>query len=192
METLKQSVSLGHEFEKNKLVSVNFREQPLPNYFRQNIYEISFTVPTTPKKAFDWLLKKKTFTRGQFPPYKVEFIPKNKDPFMKTGDYTTHHGPFIQFAGVMTEVTDRYRRLDYMYGSYAISFRFFRPLCLEVSVENYDTSSNKEKALIKLKLTTGVHKYLNGLWSLMMNFFWPQFAINAKVLWWFKNLFKVS
>jgi hypothetical protein len=109
---------------------------------------------------------------------------------MKRGDYTTHHGPLIQFAGVMTSVTENYRRLDYMYGSYAISFRFFRPLCLEVWVDDFDFESGSKKAVINLKLTTGVHKYLNWFWSSMMAFFWPQFAMNAKILWWFKNLIK--
>lgn len=172
--------------------NLDLKNQPLPSYFKHNIYEISFKLPTSQKKAFDWLLRKKTFTRGQIPPYKVEFIPENSDEFMQVGDFTNHHGPLIQFAGVMTEITKTYRRLDYLYGSYALSFRLIRPVCLEVWVEDLPlfSTNSKPKALVKLKLTTGVHKWINLSWTLLMKFFWPQFALNAKILWWFKNLIK--
>ncbi len=172
--------------------NLDFKNQPLPSHFKKNVYEISFKLPITQKKAYEWLLKKTTFTRGQLPPYKVEFIPESSDPFMRLGDFTNHHGPLIQFAGVMTEITSSYRRLDYLYGSYALSFRLIRPMCLEVWVDEVDSTSatEKSKALVKLKLTTGVHKYFNLIWTGLMKFFWPQFAINAKLLWWFKNLIK--
>lgn len=169
---------------------VDLRDQPLPDCFKQNIYEISFTLPVTQKVAFEWLLKKKTFSRGHLPPYKVEFVPDDKEAlFMKVGDYTNHHGPFLQFAGVLTKITSNYRRLDYMYGSHAISARMFRPLCLELWVKDMPgtVTSKKPKCVVKLRLTTGVCKNASGLWTLMMKIFWPQFAINAKLLWMFSK-----
>ena len=64
-------------------------------------------------------------------------------------------------------------------------------MCLEVWVKDVPgtTSSKKPRSVVKLRLTTGVHKYANGLWTLMMKTFWPQFALNAKLIWWFKKLF---
>ncbi len=165
-----------------------FASQPLPQSFRTHVYEISFTLPISQTESFEWLLKKKTFSSGQLPPYKVEFLPENKDPLMKEGDYTNHHGPWIQFAGVMTKISSEYRRLDYLYGSYALTFRLIRPLCLEVWT--HDLGSNKSK--VTLKLTTGVRNFFVPIWNLLMNFFWPQFALNAKILWFFKNLISKS
>ncbi len=173
------------------MTPLDLKTQPLPSNFRKNIYDISFTLPISQEQAFAWLLKKQTFTRGQLPPYKVEFLPKTNNPYMQQGDFTNHHGPLIQFAGIMSEVTNSYRRLDYFYGSYALSFRWIRPLCLEVWVDPYEAGSSVEmsKAIVKLRLTTGVHRMLNGLWSLLMKFFWPQFALNAKLIWYIKNIY---
>ena len=63
---------------------------------------------------------------------------------MEPGVLNVHHGPLINFAGVIGEVRDprpgvpAYRDLKYLYGSYAISPRFARPTRLQFWAEEAD------------------------------------------------------
>lgn len=161
-----------------------------PKNFKSHTAEQTFTVAAPQNDVFTWLLKKSTFTSGQLPPYKVEFLSDNDDsPYMSVGDKTNHHGPGIQFAGVMTSiVAPSYRKLNYNYGSYALSFRWARPSSLEIYTDDVNGTHTK----VTIKLVTHTHYIMYPVWSLMMRFFWQQFAWNTQILWFVKKLFQKS
>lgn len=53
------------------------------------------------------------------------------------GVLNAHHGPLLNFPGVLTEIQDeKYRDLHYYYGSYALSLRWIRPTRLQFWVED--------------------------------------------------------
>lgn len=158
-----------------------------PKSFVRDAFEIEFTVNALCTDVHEWLMRKDTFSSGQLPPYKVEFLQNTLSEYMLLGDKTNHHGPFIQFAGEITKVDPgQYRRLDYYYGSYALSFRWARPVCLEITT----TPTENKSTLVKLGLQTDVHWFFAPIWKLMMLLFWNQFVVNVKILWFFKNYFK--
>jgi hypothetical protein len=155
------------------------QQTPLASSFRRHVFEKTFTLPASGERVFDWMLRKKTFTSGQLPPYRVEFLQENESEWMQEGDWTNHHGPLITFAGRMTKIEKDYRRLDYHYGSYALSFRLARPVCLEVATNVIDSSRSQ----LIIRLTTDVKNYFYIPWHLLMWLFWNSFALSAKASW---------
>lgn len=156
----------------------------IPKSFRTHDFSLRFQVNAPLRDIYPWLMSLNTFTKGQIPPYKVEFLQESPSPYMQKGDKTNHHGPLIQFAGEITAVDPfKYRRLDYYYGSYALSFRLARPRCLEI----FTSESDGQKTNIELKLKTDTHKYFYSAWNALMLFFWTQFKWNVRLLWLFKQ-----
>ena len=128
-----------------------------------------------------WLMQPETFTKGQVWPWRVEFI----DTPMPDGSIATgfdvgtlnaHHGPFMNFCGVIADVTEGdevcSRRLDYSYGAFAIGFRFIRPTALTVTCRaESDTATT-----VEMRVDSIVRPWLSGPWTLAQSVFWKGFG----------------
>lgn len=143
--------------------------QHQPRGFERHTFDRSFRVNRPIYTVWAWLNRTETFTQGQIPPYRVEFIP---DRF-EVGVLTSHHGPGLNFSGVITTMdAPHYRELQYFYGSYALSLRWIRPTGLEFWLE-----AHGEETVVKLRVTSWVRAGLSRLWSFGQRLFWPVFGL---------------
>lgn len=148
--------------------------QPQPPGFEEQVYEFEFEINANERQVWKWLNDTKTFTHNQIWPYKVEFYNPN-DLFKKAGFeegvVTNHFGPFINFAGILTEIQpEKYRDLQYYYGSYAVSFRWIRPYRLE-----FETHSLNGQTKIKGRISCYVKPFIAKIWLKLQKIFWKRF-----------------
>ena len=139
---------------------------PAPAHFQPHHFEHTIVVAAPVAAVWDWLNRTETFTRGQPPGYRVEFVGDRFEP----GVCTVHHGPFLNFAGVIGEMEAlRYRDLRYFYGSYALSLRLIRPTRLQFWLEARGDRSTQ----VRLRVDSHVRPWMAGLWTLAQRLFWP-------------------
>ena len=151
---------------------------PLPHKMRAHSFKLRWRFSSTATDLiWERLQKRETFTKGQLPPYQVEFESGETTGRFYPGELNIHHGPLLSAHGVIGEMTETYRDLKYIYGSYAISFRLVRPVRLEFF---------KKSNAIELKFTVQVAKWFYYPWHLMSEFFWRQFGWSLKLFYFFK------
>ena len=141
--------------------------------FIEHKYSFSVDVVASAKQVWTWLNDPKTFTDTQVWPYRVEFYspdPDNIPDGFHEGVVTNHTGPFINFAGVLTEISDNYRDLQYYYGSYALSFKLVRPFRLEFS-----TVEHEDQTTINCTISSYVKPSFYKIWDRMNKLFWSRF-----------------
>jgi len=135
-----------------------------------------FETPHPLDSVWRWLNDPATFTEGQVWPFRVEFVGGGFEP----GVLNVHHGPFINFAGVMGEVRDpgdssagttAYRDLKYFYGSYALSPRLARPTRLQFWAEPAPGGGTR----VTLQLDSFVREPFVRPWELAQRAFWSRF-----------------
>lgn len=171
---------------KDSDLSLAKREQTgflaCPKNFNQHCYEKTFRVEASVLTVWQWLNKKETFTKGQIPPFRVEFVnPTGGEGEFVPGVLCSHHGPLISFSGQIGEMKEPaesqagYRDLSYFYGSYALSFRLVRPTRLEFWLEE-----DGEGCLVALKLTSFVNKLFQPIWANGLKLFWSSFAWDCR------------
>ena len=110
---------------------------PTPRGFRTHVLDRPWRFGVPVQELWDWLNDPRTFTRGQLPPFRVEFLPMEdgRPGGFEPGCLNAHHGPLMSFHGVIGEVRPcEHRDLRYSYGSYALSMRLARPRRLGVLV----------------------------------------------------------
>lgn len=151
---------------------------PLPKKMKLHEFSLSWKFSkTATDHIWDRLQKRETFTKGQLPPYQVEFETGKDTGYFEPGELNIHHGPLLSAHGVIGDVNDHYRDLKYSYGSYALSFRLVRPVRLEFF---------KKERSIQLKFSVQVANWFYYPWHLMSAFFWRQFGWSLKVIYFFK------
>ncbi|MEM8709952.1 MAG: hypothetical protein AAGG01_03300 [Planctomycetota bacterium] len=153
----------------------------VPAGFRLHVLEKTWRVGAPRQVAWDWLNDTKTFTRGQIPPFKVEFLdlPDGSPGGFVPGCLNAHHGPLMSFHGVIGEVrAPEYRDLLYCYGSYAISLRLARPVRLQFWFEEVEGG----KSLIRLRLDTHTRAWFRPIWGGVNHFFWWSFGVSARLV----------
>lgn len=139
---------------------------PAPDHFHPHHFEHRFVVETSMAEAWAWLNTVETFTKGQPPGYRVEFVGDRFEP----GVCTVHHGPGLSFAGVIGEMdAPRYRDLQYFYGSYALSLRLIRPTRLQFWLSEQPDNCTE----VRLRVDSHVRSWMAGLWSFAQRMFWP-------------------
>ena len=143
--------------------------QVCPSFMKEHVYEIDFPLDEE-KKTLVWqkIQLRETFTKGQIFPYRVEFESGNDSGPFSPGEKNIHHGPFLHLPGEIGEISDDYRSLFYYFGSFVISFRMIRPVCLEF----FKTDTG-----IKMKLKSHIRPLFVGLWDLGNRIFWKKFGI---------------
>lgn len=147
--------------------------QPPPPGFITHVYEFSVNVKSSEAEVWKWLNDPDTFIKGQVWPFRVEFYSPEPDKIpngFHKGVLNTHHGPLINFPGVITEVSEHYRDLQYNYGSYALSFRWIRPYRLEFFTKQHDDFTQ-----IDCKLSSYVKPWIKGFWNTSQGLFWIGF-----------------
>ncbi|MEM9465623.1 MAG: hypothetical protein AAGA90_09625 [Actinomycetota bacterium] len=145
-----------------------------PPGFVHDVYDHTWRIDRPRDQVWAWLCDPSTFTDGQIPPWRVEFLTNDAgDTGFAPGVYNAHVGPFMAFAGVLGEIDDqRYRDLQYCYGSYAVSHALFRPTRLQFWVEDDPAGGT----VLHLKLDTFVRRRALGTWRRMMAVFWKRFG----------------
>ena len=157
---------------------------PKPSFLKKHHYTKIVTADSDIDSVWSWLNSMKTFSNGQMPPYRVEFINPNGqgDPSFKEGVYTNHHGPLLSACGMIGEMRkNEYRDLRYMYGSYVISFRLVRPTRLQFWLEAKDSQTQ-----IKMSLDSYVSPKFEPIWNVGLKLFGMSFQR------WVKRIFSVS
>ncbi len=126
-----------------------------------------------------WLNRPATFTDGQVPPWRVEFVRPDGSPGgFEPGTWTAHHGPGMLFAGVLGESVEpapgvtAYRDLRYGYGSYAGSLRLARPTRLQF----WSDDAGEGACTVTVQLDADVARWLAPVWDRAMAVFWSGFG----------------
>jgi len=136
-------------------------------------HEMSFKVPWSIESSWRWLNNPDTFIRGQIWPYRVEFVSPDPavPPGFHVGVLNTHHGPWMNFAGVITEIRPmEYRDLRYFYGAYAFGPRWIRPTRLQFWTEPVDSGTQ-----VRLRVDSLIRKGWARPWTWMQARFWQRF-----------------
>jgi len=147
--------------------------QPKPPGFKTHVYSFDVAIDAPSTTVWKWLNDPKTFTDTQIWPFKVEFYspdPSTISNGFNEGVLTNHTGPFINFAGVLQEIKENYRDLQYYYGSYAISFGLVRPFRLE-----FETKEDSHKTIITCTISSYVKSSFYMIWDRLNTFFWKRF-----------------
>ena len=147
---------------------------PHPQSFRLHQFRKTYKVFHSHEAIWDWLNDTKTFTQGQTWPYRVEFVApeQNEKATFETGVFTTHHGPLMNFAGILAAIdAPHYRDLRYLYGSYFLTLRWLRPTRLQFWLED-----KQDHVEVTVQLDTFVKTWLFDLWTRTMNIFWGRFG----------------
>lgn len=169
--------------------SINLATQHVPDKFEQHKFERLFHIPRPRTEVWRLLNDPKTFTTGQFFPYRVEFVDQSgsKRAGFKPGTQTLHHGPLINFAGVIGEMRDQeYRDLQYYYGSYIFSLRLLRPTRLEF----YFAAPTPSTTLLTLRVSSLIRRPFGPIWTAIQMVFWSQFGWNIRLWLAITKLFK--
>jgi hypothetical protein len=147
---------------------------PPPGFVR-NVYDHVWTVERPRAEVWAWLCDPATFTDGQIPPFRVEFLTNGRgETGFHEGVYNAHVGPLMCFAGVLGEIdAERYRDLQYTYGSYAVSHALFRPVRLQFWL---DDGRSDNATVLRLQLDTFVRERALGAWTTLMKVFWKRFG----------------
>lgn len=141
-------------------------------------YEHEWHLDFDRAEVWEWLCDPDTFIDGQVWPWEVEFLPDEQGPGgFRPGVYNAHTGPFMSFAGVLGEIEEGgYRDLHYFYGSYALSFKLFRPIRLQFWVEDRPGGT-----AVRLRVDAHVRAWAEGIWEWLMKTYWPLFGRFASV-----------
>ncbi len=147
-----------------------------PEGFVTHVYRKTFTVPHSRGRVWAWLNDPATFVEGQVWPFRVEFVDGGFEP----GVLNVHHGPLMNFAGVIGEVRNpeagvtAYRDLKYLYGSYALSPRLSRPTRLQFWADDAADNLSGSTA-VTLQLDSLVRRGFLRPWDLAQKVFWSRF-----------------
>ncbi len=150
-----------------------------PPGFVAHAHHHEWTIERSRTDVWAWLCDPSTFVDGQIPPFRVEFLTNRAgESGFAEGVYNAHVGPFMSFAGVLGEIDpERYRDLQYCYGSYAISHALFRPTRLQFWLA--DGPGNLDggpTTLLHLRLDAFVRMRYVGVWERLMGVFWTRFG----------------
>ena len=160
--------------------------QPIPPNFHPHTVKRSAIVGAAREKVWAWLCDPKTFTQGNLPPWRVEFLPgwEGGPADFTPGVYNNHHGPFMNLPAVITEVrAPEYRAMEYLYGSSVITLRMIRPTRLQFWLEDVDG-----KTRVTLQLDSLVHRFWGWFWTLSQSIFWWSFFGGMKGLFRFRGM----
>ncbi|MEM8607191.1 MAG: hypothetical protein AAGF92_08800 [Myxococcota bacterium] len=145
-----------------------------PAWMEPHVHESVFEIERPLASCWRWLNDPATFTEGQVWPYRVEFVsPDETVPAgFHVGVLNWHYGPFLDFAGVITEVRPmEYRDLKYFYGSFALSPRWIRPTRLQF----WTTAVDSEHTRVRLQVDSLIRTGWSGAWTWMQSRFWRRF-----------------
>ena len=156
-------------------VPADLLDPPLPPGFARAAFERSWDLRGSRAAVWDWLSDPATFTEGQVPPYRVEFLPlaDGRPGGLVEGCLNVHHGPLLSVHGVMGEQRPpAYRDLRYAYGSYVLSLRLVRPQRLEFWLDEGEGGGTR----LRVRLEAQVRAGFAPLWQRLCGAFWWSFG----------------
>jgi len=159
---------------------------PLPHFFSHQsvvIYQKYSKTKESFQQVITYLNSYKTFPSYWWLLWRVEFVNQKGEIFTE-GIYCNHHGPMLSAAGILTSVEVSYRDLQYLYGSYVLSFRLFRPLRLQFWFENFTIKCQFDYA-IRLKI---IAPFFNCFLKFFFKLFLLELGLRAKIS--FRNIAK--
>ena len=116
-------------------------------------------------RVWNYLNRMDTFTKGQIPPYRVEFLPKEgeKEASFSVGTYNNHHGPFFKLPAVITNMQQNtYREMRYLYGRGQFSFgSSYISTITVVKADNNHT-------LVIVELNSDIRPWLKSTWEFLI------------------------
>lgn len=149
--------------------------QAQPKGWRIHQHTFEYFVAADRAAVWTWLNTPETFTEGQPPFYRVEFTspdPERIPAGFYEGVQNVHHGPFLNFAGVLTEIREgEYRDLQYYYGSYALTMWWIRPTRLQFWVEEVEPGITR----VRGQVDSYVKPWIAKMWGWAQRFFWGNF-----------------
>ena len=158
-----------YNFNKNIQNEIQERKKQCPSFMLEDVFSLDFSLPEKERdRVWKALQLRETFTKGQIFPYRVEFASGSESGPFSPGEKNIHHGPLLHLPGEIGTITQTYRSLFYYFGSYVLSFRLVRPVCLEF----FKTESG-----IKVTLRSFVRPYFQKVWQLGNKIFWKNFGI---------------
>lgn len=144
-----------------------------PRGFVQSAYHHEWLIARSRSEIWAWLNDPDTFTDGQMNPYRSEFVDDEGRGFTE-GSFHSQVGPLVSLSGVLpTVVPDRYRDLQYFYGSYVVSQALFRPTRLQFWL---DDGPGAQCTVMRMRLDAHVRRRGQRTWERMMNSFWVRFG----------------
>lgn len=149
-----------------------------PPGFVHDVYVREWTIERPRSEVWAWLCDPATFTDGQIPPFRVEFLTNAAGQTgFHAGVYNAHVGPLMSFSGVLGEIEhERYRDLQYFYGSYAVSHALFRPTRLQFWLDDVQHTAGGSATVLRLQLDTFVRHSAVAAWGKLMGLFWRRFG----------------
>jgi hypothetical protein len=168
------AISSASRVEGPIMTVAPFPPSPPPGFVR-HVYEHSWEINRPRSAVWAWLCDPSTFVDGQIPPFRVEFLtnPAGQTGFAE-GVYNAHVGPFMSFSGVLGMIEpERYRDLQYFYGSYAVSHALFRPTRLQFWVTD---GAEPDTTVLELRVDADVRRRAQKLWTQAMALFWGRFG----------------
>ena len=151
-----------------------FPHKPPPGFVR-HVYGQNIDIARPRAAVWAWLCDPATFVDGQLWPYRVEFLTNAEgETGFADGVYNAHVGPFMSFSGVLGDIEpERYRDLQYFYGSYAISHALFRPTRLQFWLEDGAADGT---TVLHLQIDSFVRGRATGVWDKTLELFWRRFG----------------
>ena len=142
----------------------------VPQGFVISSTRVKLMSPHPISAVWDWLNRMETFTKSQVFPYRVEFVEQNGAPEFCVGTYNNHHGPLLNLPAMIT-VMDKphYREMQYLYGSYVLTFRWIRPTALKFTLKEAG-----EKTEVTVELLAQTKPFIKGIWEWFNRLFWKK------------------
>lgn len=149
---------------------------PAPRGFRAHTHRYTFGLAHSQPRVWRWLTDPDTFSTAARWPWRVEFVGGG----FETGVLAAHHGPGMNFAGILAEIRPPdYRDLRYFYGSYALTRSLARPTRLQFWLRDTGTERRAE-CEVTLQVDAWVRRWIAPAVTAVQRLFWPSFARGAR------------
>ena len=144
-------------------------KQPCPTKFSEKKFTSSHVCQNSITTCWDYVSNMNTFQGSFWNLSKVEYVTPGQDQAsFSEGTYTNHHGPLLSANGILSTVhAPTYRKMDYFYGSYIVTFRLFRPVALI-----FELNELNEHTQIKTEITVFIHKRMPNFIHSLMGVVW--------------------
>lgn len=146
-----------------------------PRGFVHSIYRHEWLLGRPRAEVWQWLADPATLVDSQTAPYRSELV----ETGVGTGEhaegaYQGQSGPMMSLSGVLAAVEpDRYRDVQYFFGSYVGSRALFRPTRLQFWLDDGPGSLG---TVLRVRLDAHVRRRAQGAWERIMESFWTRFG----------------